>query len=229
MGLLNTTITRNWESVWLNVLPQYKLIGCHGIKSMTLIRVDDMYNVSPLSWKGTPDISSLGPYNIWHRYSKSVFFYKWLKFWIRVNEYSSRDSNSNLAHPLTFCCRTNFAKIVFIVVGSPYEYWCKRSIYTKKNYQWIKYDIIRLWKCLFIRFLVVTYWENDVWREVNIERNTWGVAWNDTTMQQGPEPYMQEYQEGTKLPRLLAEMGFVDPIDIRYSNFDGIYVVHKPE
>ena len=47
--------------------PPYKLIGCHGIKSTTLIRVDDMYNVSPLSWIGTPDISSLGPYNIWHR------------------------------------------------------------------------------------------------------------------------------------------------------------------
>ena len=33
--------------------------GCHGIKSMTLIRVDDMYNVSPLSWIDTPDISAL--------------------------------------------------------------------------------------------------------------------------------------------------------------------------
>ena len=32
---------------------KYKLIGCHGIKSMNLIRVDD--------------IPSLGPYNIWHR------------------------------------------------------------------------------------------------------------------------------------------------------------------
>ena len=28
----------------MNVLPQYKLIGCHGIKSMTFIRVDEMYN-----------------------------------------------------------------------------------------------------------------------------------------------------------------------------------------
>ena len=27
-------------------------IGFYGIKSMTLIRVDDMYNVSPLSWIG---------------------------------------------------------------------------------------------------------------------------------------------------------------------------------
>ena len=29
--------------------PQYKVIGCHGIKSMTLIKLGDMYNVSPLS------------------------------------------------------------------------------------------------------------------------------------------------------------------------------------
>ena len=27
--------------------PQYKLIRCHGLNSMTLIKVDDIYNVSP--------------------------------------------------------------------------------------------------------------------------------------------------------------------------------------
>ena len=48
--------------------PQYKLVGCHGINSMTLVRVDDMYIVSPLSWIGTPDISTLEHYNIWHQY-----------------------------------------------------------------------------------------------------------------------------------------------------------------
>ena len=32
--------------------PQHKLIGCHRIDTMTLIRVDDMYDVSPLR-KGT--------------------------------------------------------------------------------------------------------------------------------------------------------------------------------
>ncbi len=75
----------------------------------------------------------------------------------------------------------------------------------------------------------MTYWKNDLWREVNIERNTWGVAWNDTSGAiHGPEPYMEEYQDGTKLPYLLEEMGFIDPIDIRYCNFDSIYVVHKP-
>ena len=56
-----------------------------------------------------------------------------------------------------------------------------------------------------------------------------GVAWNDIAAQQGPEPYMQEYQDGTKLPHLLAAIGFVDPTDIRYNNFNGVYVVHKPE
>ena len=47
--------------------PQYRLIGDHGINSKTLI-VAHMYNVSPLSWIGAPDISSLGHCNIWHRY-----------------------------------------------------------------------------------------------------------------------------------------------------------------
>ena len=44
----------------------------------------------------------------------------------------------------------------------------------------------------------------------------------------GPEPYMEEYQDKTKLPQYLADMGFVDPTDVRYCNFDSIYVVHKP-
>ena len=29
--------------------PKYEIIECHGINSMTLIGVDDMYNVSPLN------------------------------------------------------------------------------------------------------------------------------------------------------------------------------------
>ena len=65
---------------------------------------------------------------------------------------------------------------------------------------------------------------------MNIQRNTWGAAWNDTSMDtvHGPEPYMEEYQDKTKLPQYLADMGFVDPTDVRYCNFDSIYVVHKP-
>ena len=47
----------------IEVSLQYKLIGCHRMNGMTLIRADDMYNVSPQSWIGNPDISSLGPNN----------------------------------------------------------------------------------------------------------------------------------------------------------------------
>ena len=54
------------ESPCDSMPPQYKLIGCHRINSMTLITVDDMSNVSPLGSIVTPVISSLGPYNI-HR------------------------------------------------------------------------------------------------------------------------------------------------------------------
>ena len=56
--------------------PPYKWIVCHGIDSMTLIRVGDMYNVCPLSWIGTPGISSLGSYNIWHRVKIIVIYPK---------------------------------------------------------------------------------------------------------------------------------------------------------
>ena len=52
--------------------PPSILIQFHGINSMTLMKVDDMYNVFPLRWIGTPDISSLGPYYIWHRYTCTV-------------------------------------------------------------------------------------------------------------------------------------------------------------
>ena len=41
--------------------PSIQTNRCHWISSMILIRVDDMYNVSPLSCIGTPNISSLGP------------------------------------------------------------------------------------------------------------------------------------------------------------------------
>ncbi|XP_072016188.1 uncharacterized protein [Amphiura filiformis] len=77
----------------------------------------------------------------------------------------------------------------------------------------------------------VTYWENDFWREFNIETNTWGVEWNDTNpdVLHGPEPYMAEYQHGTKLPHLLKELGFIEVTKIRYSNFDGIYIFQKPD
>ena len=39
----------------VTLCPPHKLIGCHGINSMTLIRVNDLNNVSLLSWIGTPD------------------------------------------------------------------------------------------------------------------------------------------------------------------------------
>ena len=50
--------------------PGVKKLRVRVTQCLELIRVDDMCNVSPLSWIGTPDISSLGPYNIhdiWHR------------------------------------------------------------------------------------------------------------------------------------------------------------------
>ncbi|XP_038068348.1 uncharacterized protein LOC119737806 [Patiria miniata] len=73
----------------------------------------------------------------------------------------------------------------------------------------------------------VLYWQNSEWREINIQSNTWGEEWNSTA-QHGPEPYMDEYQNGLQLPNFLQEIGFQIQNNIRYSNFDGIYVARKP-
>ena len=48
----------DFECQWKEIesrVTQYKQIGYHGINNMTLIKDDDMYNVSSLNWKGTPD------------------------------------------------------------------------------------------------------------------------------------------------------------------------------
>ncbi|XP_022100236.1 uncharacterized protein LOC110984384 [Acanthaster planci] len=73
----------------------------------------------------------------------------------------------------------------------------------------------------------VLYWQNPEWRQMNVESSTWGEPWN-TTGQHGPEPYMDEYQNGLQLPNFLQEIGFQIQYNIRYSNFDGIYVARKP-
>ena len=65
-------IANPYDSMFPPQSCQYKVVGCHGKNSMTLIRVDDMYKVSPLSWIGTTDISALGPYNIRHRSNSFV-------------------------------------------------------------------------------------------------------------------------------------------------------------
>ncbi|XP_071800209.1 uncharacterized protein [Asterias amurensis] len=73
----------------------------------------------------------------------------------------------------------------------------------------------------------VLYWKDPEWRKMNVESNTYGVDWNSTA-QHGPEPYMDEYQNGLQLPSYLQEIGFQIQHNIRYSNVDGIYVARKP-
>ncbi|XP_071495219.1 uncharacterized protein [Diadema antillarum] len=73
----------------------------------------------------------------------------------------------------------------------------------------------------------VWYWTNPTWREYNVERNTWGYHWNETGLH-GPEPYMEEYQEGLVLPDAITEAGFIDSTVTRYTNSDGVYLAYKP-
>ena len=70
--------------------------------------------------------------------------------------------------------------------------------------------------------------ESPVIRKLAIEFQTWGCHWNETECDFGPEPYMEEYEAGTKLPRMLERLGFVNNTFIEVSGFDGIYVSYKP-
>jgi len=72
----------------------------------------------------------------------------------------------------------------------------------------------------------VPYWENDLERFGYIEFNTWGHQW-DTDGPKGPEPYMEEFENGAQLPITLAEEGFINVEAIEYTYFDGIFLATK--
>ena len=79
-----------------------------------------------------------------------------------------------------------------------------------------------------LSFHLVPFIENPIIRKISIQSQTWGCHWNETECDFGPEPYMEEYEAGTKLPRMLERLGFVNNTFIDISNFDGIYVSYKP-
>jgi len=72
----------------------------------------------------------------------------------------------------------------------------------------------------------VPYWANDLERFGYIEFNTWGHQW-DTDGPKGPEPYMEEYENGAQLPITLAEEGFINVEEIHYTYFDGLFIATK--
>ena len=72
----------------------------------------------------------------------------------------------------------------------------------------------------------VPYWENDLERFAYIEFNTWGHKW-DTEGPKGPEPYIEEYENGAQLPITLALEGFTNIEVIDYSYFESIFLATK--
>jgi len=72
----------------------------------------------------------------------------------------------------------------------------------------------------------VPYWENDLERFAYIEFNTWGHHW-ETEGPKGPEPYIEEYENGAQLPISLAEEGFKNIEVIDYSYFESIFLATK--
>jgi len=72
----------------------------------------------------------------------------------------------------------------------------------------------------------VPYFEDPVLRLAYVEFNTWGHKW-DAVGPKGPEPYIDEYENGAVLPVTLAEFGFRNIEAIDYSYFEGIFVAEK--
>jgi len=74
----------------------------------------------------------------------------------------------------------------------------------------------------------VPYIDDFVTRKATIQFQTWGCDWNQTDCQQGPEPYTGEYMDGTRMPYMLEDVGFVDNERRFFSVFDGIFLSYKP-
>ena len=60
-----------------------------------------------------------------------------------------------------------------------------------------------------------------------IASQTWGYKWNSDGPK-GPEPFTREYQEGTKLPKLIQSVGFIDNTIIENTTFDAAFISKRP-
>ncbi|CAH1801725.1 unnamed protein product [Owenia fusiformis] len=74
----------------------------------------------------------------------------------------------------------------------------------------------------------VPYVVDPVERPIFVETQTWGYKWN-TTGPHGPEPFVGEFELGTKLPQMIKSVGFINMIDQSYTEFDHFYIAEKPK
>ncbi|XP_070533155.1 uncharacterized protein [Ptychodera flava] len=73
----------------------------------------------------------------------------------------------------------------------------------------------------------VPYRYNPFLRNMAIKTATGGVDWDSPEPENGPEPFMKEYQS-LALPFAMQDIGFVDLTEIPYSYMDHIYMAKKP-
>jgi len=71
------------------------------------------------------------------------------------------------------------------------------------------------------------FYRNPVLRYVMIFFNSWNEDWHNENGNQGPEPYIDEYENGLKLPHYMEEIGFNQVNEISYGYFESIFTATK--
>jgi ubiquinone/menaquinone biosynthesis C-methylase UbiE len=73
----------------------------------------------------------------------------------------------------------------------------------------------------------VPYKTNSLVRDYFVSTNTWDEDWN-VQGNQGPEPYIGEYEYDVMLPKYMSEIGFENVNEVQYSYFESIFTATKP-
>ena len=73
----------------------------------------------------------------------------------------------------------------------------------------------------------VPYKRNSYVRDYFVHTNTWDLDWH-VQGDQGPEPYIGEFEYGTQLPIYLEEVGFRNVQEEEYSYFESVFLATKP-
>jgi len=73
----------------------------------------------------------------------------------------------------------------------------------------------------------VPFFRNPIMRYVTILFNNWNEDWHNEDGNQGPEPYIDEYENGLRLPHYMEEIGFTQVNEISYNYFESIFMATK--
>ena len=74
----------------------------------------------------------------------------------------------------------------------------------------------------------VPYEKNPIERYFMDLWNDWNHDWHaGSEANQGPEPYISEYEDGLKLPEYMKQIGFERVQEIKHGLFDSIFTATK--